>query len=98
MSKKRIKSEEIIKSIADATNLSPGVVKDVLTAFKNIALDYGIGLKRGEPVQVPYPVRGFGYFEWKLTEPRKARNPRTGEAIDVPSRPKLSFKRTKFIS
>ena len=37
-------------------------------------------------------IRGFGVFEVKETNPKKARNPRTGEQVFVPRRRKAHFK------
>lgn len=45
-------------------------------------------LARGEKVE----LRGFGNFKLKTRNPRKARNPRTGEAVDVPAKRVLHFK------
>lgn len=37
-------------------------------------------------------IRGFGNFRLKQRRPRKARNPKTGESVDVPSKRVLHFK------
>lgn len=37
-------------------------------------------------------LRNFGVFEVKNRKPRRARNPRTGEAVDVPARLVVTFK------
>jgi integration host factor subunit beta len=37
-------------------------------------------------------LRNFGVFEVKQRRPRRARNPRTGEAVDVPARRVVTFK------
>jgi nucleoid DNA-binding protein len=37
-------------------------------------------------------LRNFGVFEVKKRKPRRARNPRTGEAVAVPSRLVVTFK------
>jgi nucleoid DNA-binding protein len=37
-------------------------------------------------------LRNFGVFEVKERRPRRARNPRTGEAVDVPSKRVVTFK------
>jgi nucleoid DNA-binding protein len=36
-------------------------------------------------------LRNFGVFKVKLRKPRKARNPRTGEAVMVPPRRRVTF-------
>ena len=37
-------------------------------------------------------LRNFGVFEVKERRPRRARNPRTGEAVDVPGKLVVTFK------
>jgi nucleoid DNA-binding protein len=37
-------------------------------------------------------LRNFGVFEVKRRKPRKARNPRTGEAVEVPAKLVVAFK------
>ena len=45
-------------------------------------------LARGEKIE----IRGFGNFRLKQRRSRKARNPKTGESVDVPSKMVLHFK------
>ncbi|MCG2813390.1 MAG: integration host factor subunit beta [Thermodesulfovibrionales bacterium] len=45
-------------------------------------------LQRGEKIE----IRGFGKFRLKTRNPRKARNPKTGASVDVPSKRVLHFK------
>jgi integration host factor subunit beta len=45
-------------------------------------------LGKGEKIE----LRGFGNFKLKTRNPRKARNPRTGESVDVPAKKVLHFK------
>jgi integration host factor subunit beta len=42
-------------------------------------------------------LRNFGVFEVKVRKPRKARNPRTGEEVMVPSRKSVTFKGGKLM-
>jgi len=37
-------------------------------------------------------IRGFGNFRLKTRNPRKARNPKTGETVEVPGKKVLYFK------
>ncbi len=37
-------------------------------------------------------IRGFGNFKPKNRKPREARNPKTGEKVDVPAKRVLHFK------
>jgi integration host factor subunit beta len=45
-------------------------------------------LSRGEKIE----IRGFGNFRLKQRKPRTARNPKTGESVQVPSKSVLHFK------
>ncbi len=49
------------------------------------------GLARGERIE----LRGFGSFAVKEQGPRIGRNPRTGEAVQVPARRHPNFKSGK---
>ena len=42
-------------------------------------------------------LRNFGIYEVKTRKPRKARNPRTGESVMVPSRKAVTFTAGKFM-
>ena len=42
-------------------------------------------------------IRGFGNFRLKERKPRKARNPKTGESVDVPSKMAVRFKAGKAL-
>jgi DNA-binding protein HU-beta len=42
-------------------------------------------------------VKGLGTFETTLRKARKARNPMTGESVDVPAREVLTFKCSKLL-
>ena len=50
-------------------------------------------LKKGEDVS----VAGFGIFSAKMRAVRKARNPRTGESIDVPAMRVPKFRASKTL-
>jgi len=56
----------------------------VSAIFETIAA----GLARGERVE----LRGFGSFTVKEHPPRVGRNPRTGEAVQVPAKRRPNFK------
>jgi len=46
------------------------------------------GLQRDNRVQIP----GFGTFTLRHKKPRVARNPRTGEPVEVPAKKSVGFK------
>jgi len=50
-------------------------------------------LSRNEKIE----IRGFGNFRLKERQPRKARNPKTGESVDVPSKMAVRFKAGKAL-
>jgi integration host factor subunit beta len=50
-------------------------------------------LQRGEKIE----IRGFGNFRLKERLPRKARNPKTGESVDVPQKKAVRFKAGKAL-
>jgi len=43
-------------------------------------------------------LRNFGVFEVKTRKPRKARNPKTGETVMLPSRKAVTFTAGKFVT
>ena len=43
-------------------------------------------------------IRGFGMMKVKTTSPRKARNPRTGETVEVGIKRKISWKSSKLLN
>ncbi|MFC1515086.1 HU family DNA-binding protein [Candidatus Omnitrophota bacterium] len=48
-------------------------------------------LKQREPVA----ISGFGTFRVKETKARMGRNPKTGEAIQIPAKKKIAFRVSK---
>jgi integration host factor subunit beta len=50
-------------------------------------------LTRNEKIE----IRGFGNFKLKERQPRNARNPKTGEKVDVPSKLAVRFKAGKAL-
>ena len=70
---------DLVEAIAGETGLSKkdtGVVVDMI--LDNI----GRALCDGDKVE----LRGFGSFKVKERRSRRARNPRTGDAVDVPAK------------
>jgi len=76
---------ELVTSVSESSNLSKkdvqAVVDGVLAAIEN-------SLKNGEKVALV----GFGTFETVKREARTGRNPKTGLALEIPSKtvPKFS--------
>ena len=73
--------EEVVR-VADLTKTRATIVVD--TVFGSIVE----ALHKGDKVE----IRGFGSFRLRRREPRKGRNPRTGDRVDVPSKRVAYFK------
>ena len=71
-----------VSRVSDLTKKHSEVI--VETLFRSI-ID---ALHRGEKIE----LRGFGSFRLRRREPRKGRNPKTGEQVDVPSKRVPYFK------
>jgi len=65
---------EEVSRAADLTKKHSEVIVD--TVFRSIIT----ALRRGEKIE----LRGFGSFRLRQREPRKGRNPKTGDRVDVP--------------
>ena len=63
-------------------------LKDVELAVKCIIEKMNQALSSGERIE----IRGFGSFNLHHRPPRIARNPKTGEAINLPAKVALHFK------
>ena len=74
--------EKVSEKVSSLTRKQTEIV--VETVFKSIKES----LIRGDKIE----IRGFGNFKLKDRRPRKARNPKTGEKVDVPEKRVLHFK------
>jgi DNA-binding protein HU-beta len=73
---------DLVEMLAERASLSKAQASRVVDAIFDV--DKGLvasALRRGDKVQ----ITGFGSFEARKRGPRTARNPRTGEAIQVPA-------------
>ncbi|MEE2636921.1 MAG: HU family DNA-binding protein [Acidobacteriota bacterium] len=73
---------EEVSRVADLTKKHSEVIVD--TVFQSIIT----ALRRGEKIE----LRGFGSFRLRQREPRKGRNPKTGDRVDVPPKKVPYFK------
>ena len=73
---------EEVSRVSDLTKKHSEVIVD--TVFRSI-ID---ALHRGEKIE----MRGFGSFRLRKREPRKGRNPKTGDKVDVPPKKVPYFK------
>ena len=64
------------------------MVRDVELAVNCMLKQMTDALVQGERIE----IRGFGSFDLRHRAPRKARNPKTGEDINLPSKTVVHFK------
>ena len=76
---------DVIARIASLTGLTKTDVREVVEGFLD-SVKYS--LRKNDPLE----IRGFGTFHVVSRAPRKARNPRTGEEVLIPSRKQPVFK------
>ena len=76
---------ELVVALAQKAELSKKDAEKALTAFVEVVTET---LKAGDKVQLV----GFGTFESKARPARTARNPRTGEEIQIEASKTASFK------
>lgn len=77
--------KEIVKQISDRIGLTQLKTKEIVQQTFDAIVDTLIEVGRIE-------LRNFGVFEVKRRKARKARNPRTGDRVDVPPKNVVTFK------
>lgn len=77
--------KEIVKDIADELQLTQLKTKEIVQKTFDSIVETLVENGRIE-------LRNFGVFEVKQRAARKARNPRTGERVDVPPKNVVTFK------
>ncbi len=77
--------KEIVKKISEDINLTQLKTKDIVQRTLDAIIQTLVAEGRIE-------LRNFGVFEVKQRAPRKARNPRTGDKVYVPSKNVVTFK------
>tara|TARA_B100001996_G_scaffold204708_1_gene156803 strand:+ start:135 stop:422 length:288 start_codon:yes stop_codon:yes gene_type:complete len=84
-----IVKSKLIKKLA---NSYPNFLKKDLTKLVDIFLEeIKIALKLNKRVE----LRGFAIWSTKIQKERAARNPKTGELLQIPEKKYLHFKMTK---
>ena len=81
---------ELIKAIAERSSMKTADVKTIVDAAVVIATEQ---LAKEESIQ----LAGFGTFETRERAATTARNPRTGETVDVPAKRVPTFKAGKAL-
>ena len=82
---KTMTKAELVEEVARASELNKRDAEVIVeTVFDSIIQ----ALHKGEKVE----LRGFGSFRLRQREPRKGRNPKTGDKVDVPPKRVPYFK------
>ena len=76
---------DIVKALADKFALSQVDARKIVQGTFDAIVTTLVEQGRIE-------LRNFGVFEVKTRKPRRARNPRTGEPVEVPARRVVTFK------
>ncbi len=77
--------KEIVKTISEKLGLTQLKTKEIVQQTFDAIVETLLEEKRIE-------LRNFGVFAVKRRKPRKARNPRTGERVDVEAKFVVTFK------
>lgn len=85
-----MKRKVLVEKIAENVKEKPTLVQVILREFVKVLAE---ALKNGETVT----ISGLGQFKAKVTKPKIGRNPKTGEAVPIPERKKVSFRPTEWI-
>jgi integration host factor subunit beta len=80
-----VTKKEIVKQISERIGLTQLKTKEIVQQTFDAIVDTLIEVGRIE-------LRNFGVFEVKKRKARKARNPRTGDKVDVPPKFVVTFK------
>ena len=82
--------KEIVKLISDKLQLPQIKTKEIVQLTFDAIVNTLVSDGRIE-------LRNFGVFEVKRRKPRKARNPRTGDAVDVEAKNVVTFQPGKIM-
>jgi nucleoid DNA-binding protein len=80
-----VPKKEIVKTISDEIGLTQLKTKEIVQKTFDAIVETLVDERRIE-------LRNFGVFEVKKRAARKARNPRTGDRVDVPEKFVVTFK------
>jgi nucleoid DNA-binding protein len=80
-----VTKKEIVKQISERLNMTQLKTKEIVQLTFDAIRDTLLEVGRIE-------LRNFGVFEVKQRKARKARNPRTGDQVDVPPKNVVTFK------
>ena len=82
--------KDIVRTISEEVGLTQQQTKEIVQKTFDAIIESLVRDRRIE-------LRNFGVFEVKPRAARKARNPRTGEQVDVPRKHVVTFKPGKYM-
>ena len=82
--------KDIVRTISEEVGLTQQQTKEIVQKTFDAIIESLVRERRIE-------LRNFGVFEVKRRAARKARNPRTGEQVDVPRKHVVTFKPGKYM-
>ena len=85
-----VTKKDIVRTISEEVGLTQQQTKEVVQKTFDAIIE---SLVREQRIE----LRNFGVFEVKPRAARKARNPRTGEQVDVPPKHVVTFKPGKYM-
>jgi len=85
-----VTKKEIVKLISDKLQIPQIKTKEIVQLTFDAIVDTLVSEGRIE-------LRNFGVFEVKRRKPRKARNPRTGDAVEVEAKNVVTFQPGKIM-
>jgi len=85
-----VTKKDIVRTISEEVGLTQQQTKEIVQKTFDAIIESLVRERRIE-------LRNFGVFEVKPRAARKARNPRTGEQVDVPKKYVVTFKPGKYM-
>ncbi len=82
--------KDIVRTISEEVGLTQQQTKEIVQKTFDAIIEVLVRERRIE-------LRNFGVFEVKPRAARKARNPRTGQQVDVPRKYVVTFKPGKYV-
>ena len=83
-----VTKKDLVQTVSDKTGLTQVDTGIILESFLEAVSS---SLKQGRNIE----IRGFGRFKIKKTKAREARNPKTGEAVQINAGTKPVFKASR---
>ena len=77
--------QELVDIIATKAQVTEKTARALLKAYTEAVME---AMSRGDNVQ----LIGFGKFEVRIRKARKGRNPKTGEALNIPAKTVPAFR------